>query len=120
MTSVILMSLIITGIHIAFAEGNALSFVRVWIANRMDAAIGSKWSKYIQKPLWDCLPCMSSVWTIVITRRFDLLLICAVCGLNVIIARVIEQDEALVHGSEQQTEYHDEIPTLSRQMKTNG
>lgn len=116
MEKIIITSLIITAIHIAFKPGNVLSFLRVWIANGLDITVGMKWSKYVQKPLWDCLPCMASVWTIVITGRFDVLLICAVCGLNVIISQaLIFADEGeVVHG---ETEYHDEVPTISTQIK---
>lgn len=119
MEKIIITSLIITAIHIAFKPGNVLSFLRVWIANGLDIIVGMKWSKYVQKPLWDCLPCMASVWTVVITGRFDVILICAVCGLNVIIGRLIEREEVLeveqMKGTERVTEYFDEAPTITRQ-----
>lgn len=115
---IVIVSLIITGLHIAFAAGNFLSPVRVFVANYLDKGFGQKVSKYIQKPLWDCLPCMGSVWTLIITWHFDLWLIAAVCGLNTIIGRLIEKDEVVleeVKGVERVTEYHDEVPTISRQ-----
>jgi hypothetical protein len=110
----IILSLIITGLHVAFQPGNVLSPVRVFLANGLDKILDNKWSKYVQKPLWDCLACMSSVWTIVLTWSFDIRVILAVCGLNVIISRLIERDEAMVP-VEQVTEYHDDVPTISRQ-----
>ena len=94
-------SLIITGIYTSFQEGNIFSFIRVFYANIFDKAFGRKASRYIQKPLWDCLPCMGSIWTILlswivtenVTWRIDVLLILAVCGLNLIIDRIIDRLE---------------------------
>jgi hypothetical protein len=92
LTNIIILSLSITAIHVAFAEGNVLSPVRVAIANILDK-ISLKASRYIQKPLWDCLPCMASVWTIVLTLTIQPFLILAVCGLNVIVEKFIEDDD---------------------------
>ena len=92
---IIILSLQIAAIYIVFSEGNILSPVRAWIATTLDRAVGKKWSKYIQKPLWDCLPCMSGLWTIILTWGFDLFLILAVCGLNAIIKSWIEPFEPL-------------------------
>lgn len=126
---IVILSLIITGIHIVFQQGNVLSPVRVLVANFLDKKLDKKWSCYVQKPLWCCLPCMSSVWTIVLTWHFDVFLICAVCGLNVIISRIIEQEETVelqevkgfaIPGKLQETEYMDDIPTLSRQTLKHG
>jgi hypothetical protein len=115
---VILISLFCTGLHIAFSQGNALSFIRVWVANKLDHLLGKKWSLYVQKPIWGCLPCMASVYGLLL-GGFNLLIICAVCGLNVIIDRKIVRDEEApailgeaIHGV---TEYTDEVPTMSRQ-----
>lgn len=117
----VILSLIITGIHTAFQAGNVLSPVRVLLANVLDRIIGKTWSRYAQKPLWDCLPCMASVWGIVLSWSFNVPLLLAICGLNVIISRSIEQEESMmITGAEQETEYHDEVPTLSRQKLSNG
>jgi hypothetical protein len=83
------LSLIITAIYTLFSEGNALSWLRVWCANQLDLCFGLKMSKYIQKPLWDCLPCMASIWGIVLTWSFDVKLLLIVCGLNVIIDKIL-------------------------------
>lgn len=120
---IIILSLIITGIHVVFQQGNMLSSVRVLVANWLDNTIGKKWSCYVQKPLWCCIPCMASVWTIVLTWDVDVFLICAVCGLNLIISRIIEQEETVelqevngfaIPGKLQETEYMDDVPTISR------
>lgn len=119
----IYISLIITAIYVCFSQGMILSFVRVAVANLLDKRIGKKWSLYVQKPLWGCLPCMASIWTVVIAWRFDIWLMLAVCGLNVIISRIIERDETVeleVKGTERVTEYHDEVPTISRQKLMHG
>lgn len=55
-----------------------------------------KWLKiantlnWIVKPLYDCLPCMASVWTIVLTQSVNIKDILIVCGMNAIIASVLQ------------------------------
>jgi hypothetical protein len=51
-----------TGVHVAFWDGMIASPIRIEVANFLDKYLGKALSKVIQKPLWDCLPCMSSVW----------------------------------------------------------
>jgi G:T-mismatch repair DNA endonuclease (very short patch repair protein) len=87
--TVICLALIITAIHVCFWQGNILGFARIWTANQLDKYLGIKWSRYVQKPLWDCLPCMSSVWTIVIAWEVDVLMILAVCGAMIFIDQII-------------------------------
>lgn len=87
-------SLAIAGVHVAFADGNILAPVRIWAANQLDR-LGLSASKYIQKPLWSCLPCMGGIWTILLTWRFDLLLILAVVGLNALLERLYYAQEDL-------------------------
>jgi O-antigen ligase len=36
------------------------------VANEFDQLLGKKLSRYIQKPLWDCIACMGSFWTLII------------------------------------------------------
>lgn len=109
--TIIIVSLQITAIYTVFQQGNILSPIRAWIATRLDHSIGKKWSKYIQKPLWDCLPCMSSVWTITLTWGFDLFLILAVCGLLVILRIWVEHEELIPVTSETKRDGFDESPT---------
>jgi hypothetical protein len=117
---VIIVSLIIAGLQFAFMQGNVLSPVRVFAANYLDKWFGQKVSKYIQKPLWGCMPCMASVWGLILLG-VNIPAIVAVCGLNVIISQAIDfsEGEAIV-GQVQETEYHDDVPTISRQIKPNG
>jgi hypothetical protein len=117
---VIIVSLIITGLRFAFMQGNVLSPVRVWCANRLDVLVGQSWSKYIQKPLWGCMPCMASVWGLILCG-FNIPVILGVCGLNVIISQAVDFGEGeVIVGTVQETEYHDDVPTISRQIKHNA
>ena len=91
--TVVLCSLMITGIYVAFLQGNVLGWLRIAAANWMDRTAGMTLSRYLQKMLWDCLPCMASLWTIVLTWSFDIRLILAVCGLNACIDYAILKSE---------------------------
>lgn len=93
---VVILSFMITGIYTAFQQGNVLGWLRIFLANQMDKAIGIKWSRYVQKPLWDCLPCMASLWTIVLTWSVDPLLVIAVCGLNALFDTFIHLGDATI------------------------
>lgn len=91
---VIIISLAITGIHIAFQDGNVLMLPRIWIANVLDRSLGKKWSRIVQKPMWDCMPCMASVWGFPFAVYFIgdwrvLPAVLAVSGLNTVIERTI-------------------------------
>lgn len=85
---IVALSLMITGVHLAFQQGNVLSPIRVWCANQLDKRVGQKRSRIIQKPLWDCLVCMSSIWTLLF-YGFHPLTVIAVAGLNAIIENAI-------------------------------
>jgi hypothetical protein len=91
MTRILIISMMITGLNHCFLEGNILSPMRIWCANHFDRLLGKKWSRYIQKPLWDCLPCMASIWTIVFSCSLNLLLILAVCGVMVVIEKWLDR-----------------------------
>lgn len=91
------LSLIITAIYSLFCQGMLLGFVRIASANVMDRWLGIKWSRYIQKPLWDCLICMSSVWVIIITLDFNIELMLLVCGINTLIDKILD-DESIAGG----------------------
>lgn len=88
-----LISLQITAIYVAMWDGNILGWLRAFIATGLDQLLSVRISRYIQKPIWDCLPCMASVWTILLACRIDLLLILTVCGINVIIDQFIKHPD---------------------------
>ncbi len=78
MLQLIEISLICTGIHVCFFEG----------------MIFGKLSEYMQhwifKPVAMCLPCMASLWTILLMWRIDIKAIFIVCGMNAIIAGILQ------------------------------
>jgi len=81
----LILSIQILAIYILFSQGMLLGSVRIYTANKFDSWFGLKASRYIQKPLWDCFPCMASVWTIVLTHDFSIGMILLVCGINFLI-----------------------------------
>ena len=46
--------------------------------------------QWIVKPLYDCLPCMASFWTIVLLQGIHIKSMLIVCGMNAIIAGVLQ------------------------------
>jgi len=95
LTSIIL-SLQITAIYFIFQQGMLLGWFRIMMANHIDLVYGKKASRYIQKPLWDCLICMSSVWTIILTLTFDIKLMLLVCGINVFIDQILNHEGEVI------------------------
>lgn len=87
-----ILSLQITAIYIVFQQGMFLGWLRIAMANVFDKLLGKKRSRYFQKPLFDCLPCMASVWTIILMWHFDVRMILAVCGLNIIIDKFLDYE----------------------------
>jgi hypothetical protein len=90
--NIIILSLVITGIYVAFQQGMLFGWLRIMVANWLDKLVGKKVSKYIQKPLWDCLPCMSGLWYIVLIHSFNLVTILAICGLNSLIDKLLDYE----------------------------
>jgi len=78
MLQLIEISLICTGIHVCFFEGMIFG------------KLGSRMEAWYYKPLAMCLPCMASVWTIVLTQSVNIKDILIVCGMNAIIASVLQ------------------------------
>lgn len=80
----IVFSLIITAIHISFWQGMIFGIFRVDVLDKICP-------KILRKPLYECLPCMASIWTIVLSIAFGILsikpivLILIVCGINALI-----------------------------------
>ncbi len=89
-------SLQIVALHVACWHGNLLAGVKSRIGNFLAKRCGRREAILIQKPLYDCLPCMASVWTCLLSWSFDVKLILVVAGLNVIVERIIgNEDERL-------------------------
>lgn len=88
-------SLQITAIYMLFQPGMLLGWLRIFIANGLDKYLGKKPSMYLQKPLWECLICMSSVWTIILSQDIDLELILIVCGINTLIDFILSDERVI-------------------------
>lgn len=80
MLQLIEISLICTGIHICFMEGMILYKLRI------DRYL----PEWAVKPLYDCLPCMASFWSIVLLWRVDIKAMLIICGINAIIASILQ------------------------------
>ena len=78
----ITISLQITALYILFQQGSLFGPAKVFFANTFDKYLGKRNSLMLQKPLWECMVCMSSFWTIVISCSIDLPLMLCVCGIN--------------------------------------
>ena len=75
-------SLIIMGIHVLTRHGMLLQ-----------PFVNDDWNEYIRKPLYDCPPCMSSVWGILgwlyFAPDFNIILyLLALCGLNGLLSAI--------------------------------
>lgn len=96
-------SLIILGIHAAMQDGMILERPRVSIQNAMDKIFGVVWSEWLQKPLFSCVTCMSSVWSIVLSPYFGMswydvpVVILTVAGLNFVIDTLFIFCNALIN-----------------------
>jgi hypothetical protein len=104
MTELLLYCLVIVfknaAVYICLQEGMLLGWFRIAGANFLDKHFGAKASRYIQKPLWDCLPCMSSLWTscwLLIYGAYNLFFwfecVMIVCGMSVIVSFFIHETD---------------------------
>lgn len=106
LTQALILSLQIIAIKVSFMEGMWMGWFQIGVANILDRIVGLKWSRYIQKPLWDCFPCMASLWVMILSGSFvfdfrsmrfntDLMLmILLVSGINFIIDIIIPDYES--------------------------
>lgn len=91
LTTALTISLITIGIHASTWDGMILQPIREWL----DWKLSNKYGKYIKKPLYDCLICMSSVWTVLCFFAIDFniaelpLLVLIVAGINTILMHLI-------------------------------
>lgn len=121
-----ILSFQITCIHALFMEGMLLGKFREILATWLDGfifwffaksvLIPYNWkfpswkrayalSQHIQKPLWGCVICMASVWTIILTRfdhhaihwlkPIDFPLMFTVCGINCIIDKIVNYEPVI-------------------------
>ena len=101
MLQLIEISFICAGIHVCFMEGMIFDYLRLDIMlmdlyEKYPKWNAVKWLKianalnWIQKPLYDCLPCMASFWTCIILWKIDIKSMLIVCGMNAIIASLLQ------------------------------
>jgi len=83
MLQLIEISLICVGIHVCFLDGMVFECLRI------EKYLHSKLQWFV-KPLYDCLPCMASVWTCIILWKIDIKAMLIVCGINAILAGVLQ------------------------------
>lgn len=98
-------SLIITAIYSTTMDGMIFHPIRATIKTILDKVVGQELSEIISKPLFDCLTCMSSFWTLVLMwfyidistyslydSVYVLLLMLTVCGINSIINHFVSHE----------------------------
>ncbi len=104
MLQLIEISLICTGIYVCFMEGMFFYKLRAWIEVLINLILSvfflhkkHGWAtkcititEWLIKPLYDCLPCMASFWTCIILWKIDIKAMLIVCGMNAIIASVLQ------------------------------
>lgn len=93
LTRIIIISLIITAIHVTTWDGMIFNRPAEWLGSVLDRSRTS----FLRKPLFECLICMGGVWTIVLDTLifgwtwFVLVDMLAVIGLNTLISAVISR-----------------------------
>jgi len=88
-----IISIQIIAVHLCFKQGEIFGEVRIATANLLDWLFGKSMSIYIQKPMWNCVVCMASIWTIILSWSFDIHLILLVCGINYFLDKFIPVDD---------------------------
>lgn len=89
----IILSLIITALHVVMCEGMILNRLRIAIGNTLDKLKLS----VLKKPIYECLICMGGVYSVLIYPilwgfSFEILpVMLCVIGLNTIVSRLIEE-----------------------------
>jgi hypothetical protein len=95
MIEAIKISLMITAIYACCGDGMVFAEIRIAVQNFLDKRLGNGVSDIVQKPLFGCLTCMSSVWGIAgcialgVPVSEWVFTVLQVCGLNVIISRLL-------------------------------
>lgn len=91
LTRIVIISLIITAIHVTTLEGMIFHRPAEWLGRVLDKFHAT----FLRKPLFECLICMGGVWTLVLDTLifgwtwFVLVDMLAVIGLNTLITAVI-------------------------------
>jgi hypothetical protein len=73
--------------------------VCAWVATKMDRLFGVERSHWMQIPMWGCLTCMASLWTLALSPVFSVGLVdipitmLIVCGINALINKIMYRYE---------------------------
>ena len=84
----------VLAVYTCFEDGMILSFIRINLANDWVKLFGQKTSKLIQKPLWDCLVCMTFWWggALALFAELNFINVIVAMGINAIIDKMIADD----------------------------
>lgn len=89
----IVLSLIITALHVSMCEGMIFNRLRVAVGNFLDKIN----LPILKKPIYECLICMGGIYSVLIYPilwgfSFEILpVMLCVIGLNAIVSRLIEE-----------------------------
>lgn len=90
---VVILSLIITSLHVSMCEGMIFNRLRVAVGNLLDKIN----LPILKKPIYECLICMGGVYSVLIYPilwgfSFEIIpVMLCVIGLNAIVSRLIEE-----------------------------
>lgn len=89
-----IVSIKIAAIYICFRPSMIFGFVRSYYGQAFDELCepNYKLSKILQKPLWDCVTCMSSFWTIIITGTFEINSVLVICFFNYLLSKILPDE----------------------------
>ncbi len=82
-------SLIITAVYVSFRNGMLFG----WLADRLNFLFDRLKIGWLAKPLYDCLPCMGGVWSLVLMpAEMWIPGLFVVIGINSIIDKIIAEN----------------------------
>jgi hypothetical protein len=84
----------VLAVYTCFQDGMIFSFIRIKMANEWDQLLGQSTSKIIQKPLWDCLVCMTFWWggAIALFAGYSFISVVVAMGMNAVIDKFLDYD----------------------------
>jgi len=88
-------SLCILAVYACTREGMILERPRAAVQTFLDRVCGYSLSEWLQKPLFGCLVCMASLWTLVLSPVFSVklwdipIMALTVCGINYVLWKFI-------------------------------
>jgi len=89
----VIISLVVTAVYACFQDGMIFSSFKHLMANFLDKKFGLKMSKIIQKPLWDCLVCMTFWWGLpALIVGFKIGVVIIAMGISAIIDKFLDYD----------------------------